>query len=261
METTTMAFDLTTISKGATVRAPRIVLLGVEKIGKSTFASQADDAIFFPIKGEEGADALDCAKFPTAQSYEDVISGISTLYKEDHDYKTVVIDSASTLEPLVWDHVCRKHNVDSIEKVLDGFGKGYGEALHAWQKIMDGLDALRNEKNMASILIGHVTVKTVNDPTTDAYDSYIFDVHKRASDKILRWADCILFANRRVAVKKEDTGFNKTKNRATGSGERYLYTQKRAAHPGGCRDPYGKALPYELPLDWQAFTDAVAAAK
>lgn len=255
-----MAFDLTTISKGASVRAPRIVLLGVEKIGKSTFASQADDAIFFPIKGEEGADALDCAKFPTAQRYEDVISGITSLYKEDHEFKTVVIDSASTLEPLIWDHTCKRANVDSIEKVDGGYGKGYTEAMADWRKIMAGLDALRNDKGMASIIIGHVTVKTFNDPTTDAYDTFLFDVHKRASEALLRWADCILFANRRVAVKKEDVGFNNTKARATGSGEPYLYTQKRAAHPGGGRGVYGK-LPYELPLNWQAFTDAVAAAQ
>ena len=97
-----MAFNLDSISKGKAVRAPRIVLLGVEKIGKSTFASQSDDAIFIPIKGEEGADDLDVAKFPTAKAHADVLQAIGTLYSEDHDYKTVVLDSASTLEPLIW---------------------------------------------------------------------------------------------------------------------------------------------------------------
>ena len=255
-----MAFNLDSISKGKAVRAPRSVLLGVEKIGKSTFASQSDDAIFIPIKGEEGADDLDVAKFPTAKAHADVLQAIGTLYSEDHDYKTVVIDSASTLEPLIWDATCKREGADSIEKVGGGYGKGLIEAMTEWRQILDGLDALREHRNMASIVIGHVTVKAFNDPTTDSYDTYLFDVNKRASEAILRWSDSILFCNRRVAVKKEETGFNQTKARATGGGDPFLYTQKRPAHPGGGRGVYGR-LPYELPLNWQAFSDAVAAAQ
>ena len=253
-----MAFNLESISKGRAVRAPRIVLMGVEKIGKSTFASQAPDAIFIPVKGEEGADDLDVAKFPTAKSHADVMSAITTLYKEDHDYKTLVIDSASTLEPLVWDATCKREGADSIEKVGGGYGKGFTEAMTEWRQMLDGLDALRAEKNMTSIIIGHVTVKPFHDPTSDSYDTYLFDVNKRASEAILRWSDCILFCNRRVAVQKEDTGF-KVKSRATGGGDPYLYTQKRAAHPGGGRGVYGQ-LPYELPLNWQSFASAVQSA-
>lgn len=254
-----MSISLESISTGKAVRAPRIVLLGVEKIGKSTFAAGADNPIFIPVKGEEGVDDLDVAKFPTANTYADIMAMIGTLYTEDHDYQTVVIDSASTLEALIWDQTCRAEKSDSIEKVNGGYGKGYVEALKYWRQIMDGLDALREHKNMASILIGHVTVKGFNDPTADAYDTYLFDINKKASELILRWADSILFANRRVAVKKEETGFNKTKARATGGGDPALYTQKRAAHPGGGRGAYGR-LPYELPLNWPTFTQAVAAA-
>jgi len=255
-----MAFDLESISHGKAVRAPRILLLGVEKIGKSTFASQSDDAIFIPIKGEEGADDLDVAKFPTANTLSDVVEAISTLYSQPHDYKTVVIDSASTLQTLIWDSTCKRANVDSIEKVDGGFGKGYVEAMNDWRKVLDGLDALRNDRGMASIIIGHVTVKPFNDPLADSYDTYIFDIHKRASEAIQRWSDSILFCNRRVAVRKEEVGFNQTKARATGGGDPFLYTQKRPSHPGGGRGVYGQ-LPYELPLNWQAFTDAVLAAQ
>ena len=254
-----MAYSLESISKGKSLRAPRIVLLGVEKIGKSTFASQAPNPVFIPVKGEEGVDDLDVAKFPAAQSHADVVSAISALYTEDHDYKTVIIDSASTLEPLIWDAVCKRESADSIEKVGGGYGKGLIEAMVEWRQIMDGLDALRDKKNMTSIIVGHVTVKPFNDPTADSYDTYLFDINKRASESLLRWSDSILFANRRVAVTKEETGFNQTKARATGGGKPSLYTQKRPAHPGGGRGVYGR-LPYELPLNWQAFSDAVAAA-
>ena len=253
-----MAYDLASITTGASHRPPRIVLLGVEKIGKSTFASQADSPIFIPIKGEEGADDLDCAKFPTATSFADVMAAITTLYTDEHDYKTVVIDSASTLEPLVWAATCTRDGASSIEKVGGGFGKGVIEAMTEWRQIMDGLDALRNHRGMTSIVIGHVTVKPFNDPTADSYDTYLFDVNKRASEAFLRWSDSILFANRRVAVKKEENGLM-TKSRATSGGGPTLYTQKRPAHPGGGRGVYGH-LPCEVPMSWAAYQEAIAQA-
>ena len=64
-----MAFDLASISNEAVARAPRIVLLGVEKIGKTSFACGdrvADGKIveyglnrpvIVSVRGEQGADS------------------------------------------------------------------------------------------------------------------------------------------------------------------------------------------------------------
>lgn len=249
-----MALSLESISKGKARLAPRIVLLGVEKVGKSTFAAGAESPIFIPTKGEQGTDELDVAKFPTASSYADVIEALGVLYQSDHPYKTVIIDSASTLEPMLWDETCKRNAADSIEKVGGGYGKGYTEALKQWRELMDGLDALRMDKGMASILIGHVVASEFNDPEADPYTTYSFDINKKAAAAINRWADCILFANfKKAIVQKTDAGFNKSNARAVGTGQRTLYTEKRPAHPGGNR--YG--LPYEMKLSWPDFRAAL----
>ena len=254
-----MRFALQSSKAGVTHKPPRIVLLGVEKIGKSTFATGSDNPIVLPIKQEEGVDDLDCDKFDTAQTFNDVLKAVGTLVTEQHDYKTFIIDSASTLEPLIWKHLCDASNCDSIEKVGGGYGKGYTEAANTWRTLMEGLDALRN-KGIAVILIGHVKVKRFDDPLGDSYDQYQFDVHEKVSNSLFRWSDCILFANTKTAVKKEDVGFNKEKKRAIDvTGQRFLFTQKTPGHPGGGRGVYGR-LPYELPLDWQSFTQAVSQA-
>lgn len=257
-----MAFDLSSISRAKRDRAPRILLCGIQKIGKSTFAAGAPDAVFIPIVREEGIDALDVATFPVCKSVDDVIAAIGVLYTTDHPHKTVVIDSLSTLEPLVWAEACaRNDNVKSIEKIGGGYGKGYVEALNVWREILDGLDALRNDKGLTVILISHVRVKTFNDPTADAYDQYQIDLNDKASAMFERWADCILFAGSKTIVKTEDVGFNKKKKRAVSNGNApVLFTQKRPAHPGGGRGVYG-VLPYEIPLEWPAFEEAVAEAK
>jgi len=253
------------------MRAPRILILGTEKIGKTSFACGChfeaghlvqegiNNPVILSMKDEEGADDLNVPSFPTLTSSDQVLEAIGALYGGNHNHKTVVIDSASALEPVIWDDLCRRHNVAGIEKVGGGYGKGYIEAMGVVRQILGGLDALRTERNMSSVIIGHVKVKRFDDPNGDSYDSYMFDVHDRIANLLYRWADSILFCNMKVTIKKEDQGFGKEKKRGidlTG-GARFLYTQKRPAHPGGGRGIYGR-LPYELPLDYVAFENAVA---
>ncbi len=264
-----MAFDLKSLTAEAVVKAPRILLLGVEKIGKTTFAcgSKVEDGqvvdyglnspVILPVRGEEGANDIPVTKTPVANSIDDVMGWIEGLYSQEHDHQTIVIDSASALEPLIFDSVCRAHNVKSIEKVGGGYGKGYTEALALWRELTEGLDALRTRRNMASIIIGHVKIKRFDDPAGDSYDQYQFDIHEKAANLLFRWADLILFANTKVVVKKEEQGFGKTKARGIDAGQRFLFTQKKPAHPGGGRGIYGQ-LPYELPLDWQSFAEATS---
>ncbi len=257
-----MAFDLSSITSEARVRAPRIVLLGVEKIGKSTFAAGADSPIFLPIKGEEGIDEFNVPKTPVCDSMDDVLGWLLSLGREEHSHQTVVIDSISTLEQIVHKDICTKAQAPSINEGLLAFGVGTDRANHGWRGITDVLDALRSHKNMTSILIGHVKVKRFDDPNGESYDQYQVDVHHKAASLLYRWADSILFCNTKVVVTKEKLGFHKDNARNVGRdiapGSRFLYTQKRPAHPGGGRGVYGR-LSYELPLSWANFRDAVAA--
>ena len=265
-----MALSLASISAEARNRAPRILLIGPPKVGKSEWGCGAtfehgkrtsigmNSPIVLPVAGEEGVDGLPVPKFPTLGSLSEVLEAICVLYNEVHDHRTVVLDSASTLEPLIWAKIIKDAGASGINKGKKlGFGNGYRDAAKEFNKILLGLDALRNEKNMASVIIGHVKTKRFDDPTGDSYDRYQFDVHEYMSAMIQRWADVTVFANTKVVVKKEDLGFSKEKARGIGGGERFLFTQQRPAHPGGGRGIYGH-LPYELPLSYDAFQSAVA---
>jgi len=268
-----MALSLESISKEACIKAPKILLLGAEKIGKTSFACGChfengvktqvgiNDPVVISMKGEEGSDALEVGKFPVSKTYEDVMEAIGVLYQSKHEYKTVVVDSASTLQTIVYDDVCTEFSVENVRKV-PGFRTGEAAVMNRWRSITDGLDALRNDKGMASIIISHIRVRSHKNPEGDNYDVYDLDIDMTDISELLkRWADVILFANTKVVIKKdgEDSKFSKAKRTGkdlTG-GQRFLFTQKRPAHPGGGRDPYG-VLPYELPLDWLDFENAVS---
>ena len=251
-------FSLKSITHGTVVRPPRMIILGVEKIGKSTFCSGAPNPIFLPIKKEEGIDSLDVAKFPTINSFDELMDALGVLADGEHEFKSVVIDSASALEYIVWEAVCADNNVASIELAGGGYGKGYGFALDKWKQLMDALDYLREHLGMTTILIGHVKVKTFNDPERASYDQYQFDINEKVAHALSRWADFIGFANKNIGVVEEKAGFNKkiTKGEDLDSETNYLFTKKTPAHPGGGRGVYGQ-LPSEIPLNWKSFQEEV----
>lgn len=251
---------LRSVKRGTVIRPPRIVLLGIEKVGKSTFAAGADNAIFIPITLEEGIDSIDVPRFPVVSTLDQLKECLGVLADEDHGFETVVIDSGTALEPVIWKAVCEEGGVDSIENYGGGYGKGYTRALELWNEVEGMLDYLRDEKRMASIIIGHVKVKRFDDPERESYDTYQFDINEKAANSLYRWADCILFANRSVFTRQEDAGFNKKKVKAEDAGERILCTQKTPAHPGGGRGVWGR-LEDEIELSWQAFKEACEAAR
>jgi len=243
------------IHKGKDPKPPRVMLTGVEGIGKSTWAAAAPKPIF--VQTEDGLDQIDCHKFPLAKSLDDVLGALSSLYTEEHPYQTVVIDSLDRLELLIWDEVCRQYGVKSIEKCDGGYGRGYVHALTHWRQVVEGLEALRNDRGMAVIVISHVKVQRFEDPESTAYDRYAPRLHKHASALLVEWVDAVLFATRKFRTETEDAGFGRERTIAApvgaDGGERIV----RTVGSPTCVAKNRFGLPAELPLEWAAFMEAL----
>lgn len=247
-----MAFDLSSITRGKRLRAPKVVIYGPPKIGKSTFAATSPDAI--GILTEEGLDNIDVAAFPLAKSYEDVHSAITTLRNDKHEFQSVFLDSLDWLEPLILAKICRENGVDNIEKI--GYGKGYIMADDLWRKTFEALDNLRNERNMTVICIAHEQINKVRNPTlAEDYDAYSLKLNKRAVGIISEWADIIGFCAHEVMTRQVDSGFNNKETKAITTGARKLHVNPHPAYVAGNR--YGMA---DCHLNWPAFQANLAAA-
>lgn len=244
-----MAISLKSLRKTGVARPPRIVVYGTHGIGKSTFAAQAPNPVF--IQTEEGLDAINVTAFPVCQSFEDIIDAIGSLASEDHEFSTVVLDSADWAEALVHKKVAQDNNVATIDAI--GYGRGYKAAADYWRQILDGFDHLRNEKGMQVILLAHTQVKRFDDPLADPYDRYQLDMHHGSASLISEWCDILAFANQQYKTVKSDVGFNQKVTRAVGTGDRVLYTQERPGWQAKSRWP----LPDMLSLDYPKFADAL----
>ena len=238
---------MSTITRGRKPQPPAIVTYGTGGIGKSTFASHAPSPAFVDI--ENGLAQIDTAKFPVAKALEDVLAQLKAVRDEPHEFKTLVVDSLDWLERLIWDDLCRQYGVKSIEKVDGGYGKGYTLALAAWREFLSILDAIREKRLMAIVLLAHDKVEKFEDPEAGAFDRYSPRLHKNATALVTEWADAVLFATRRMRVDK-DTG--RAKAVGEPGGDRIM----RCIGGPACiaKNRYG--LPETLPLSWDAFMDA-----
>ena len=243
------------IHRGVRQSPPRLLIYGTEGIGKSTTGAQAPRPIFIPT--EDGLDQIACDSFPLARSYRQILDALAALYSDQHDYGTVVVDSLDWLERLIWDEVCREYGVKSIEKADGGYAKGYTHALTQWREVLDGLDALRNDRSMAVILLAHAKVEKFEDPESVAYDRYSPRLHKHAGALVTEWCDAVLFATRKFRTESEETGFNRSRSIAvalgTDGGERIL----RCVGGPSCIAKNRYRLPAELPLSWAALVEAM----
>lgn len=255
------------IHRGRRHSPPRLLIYGIEGIGKSTTAAAAPTPIFVPT--EDGLDQIDCASFPLAKSLADVESALRTLIQEQHDFETVVLDSADWLERLVWDVLCAQYGVANIEKVDGGYARGYTHALTHWRRLLADLNLLRTQRGMCVILLAHAKVERFEDPEHAAYDRYSPRLHKHVTALLTEWCDAVLFATRRIITRTDPGGggFGRDRTIAAGlgrdcsgsggggggGGERILRTVGSPA----CVAKNRYSLPAELPLSWPALMQAL----
>ena len=227
----------------------RVLLYGVEGIGKSTFGALAPRPIF--LGAESGTAQLDVARFPEARTWEDLLDAIGELTNETHEYETLVLDSLDWAEPLCWERVCEKGIEGKRATTIEGFGygKGYTAALDEWRALMRAMEKLIHAKKMNVVLIAHALVKLFKNPEGEDYDRYQLKLNDKAAGRIKEWCDDVLFA------KYETFSAGKDTRKAISDGARIVHTTRMAAWDAKNRN----SLPETMPLSWDDYFTAVTA--
>lgn len=244
-----MPFDLTTIKVTENKLPPRLVLYGVDGIGKSTFAAGAPSPVWIPTK--DGIAPAGMPSFDVLTAYPQILDALRALAKGDHTFRTVVLDSLDWIERLIHDWVATEKGKENIEDIP--YGKGFTFAIEHWETVLKGLDFLR-EKGMSVVLIAHAEIKRFDSPETEPYERYQLKLHKSASALLREWADIVAFANRETFIQSTDTGFNKEVRRGVSTGKRLMFLDERPSHLAKNR----YALPDKLELSWSALREALA---
>lgn len=233
---------------GKQERPTRVLLYGVEGIGKSTFGADAPSPIF--LGAEDGTAHLDVTRFPMPNTWTEVLDAVRTLTQEEHQFGTLVIDTLDWAEPLLWAHICKRDGQPNVEAY--GYGKGYIAAIDEWRIFLAALERLREARNMHLVLLAHSWIKPFKNPEGDDFDRYELKLHAKAGGLIKEWCDAVLFANYETFAEKD----SKTKRvKGVSTGARLIYSGRTAAYDAKNR----YSLPESMPLNWSDFYAAVRA--
>ena len=225
------------IIKGKQQRAQRVVIYGVESVGKSTFAAQFPKPLFLDIEG--GTAHLDVDRV-AIDSWKQLGECIAEVAKTD--YRTVVIDSADWAERLAVEDLLATNKKQSVEDF--GFGKGWVMAAEKVSRFLGALDHLIDAgKNV--VVIAHSKVQRVEPPDIlAAYDRYELKLSKQSSPLVKEWADELWFFRFKTKAVTNDGG----KAKGIGGKERVIFTTHSAAYDAKTRS----GLPDEIPMEWDA---------
>lgn len=222
-----MALSLKDLRRKTGDKPPIIAIYGPGGVGKTTLASEFPEPIFLQTEDGAGNIALTAFADEPLATYALVDEALNALATEDHGYRTLVVDSVTRLEPIIWAETCLRNKWDSIEAA--GYGKGYIEADAVWREFLSALAWLRDNKGMTIVIIGHEAVESFADPTTDSYNRYTMRLHKRAEAMVREQVDVLGFMNQITTIRKEKGGFNKETAKAAGGGQVALNLSPRPA--------------------------------
>lgn len=206
-------------SRGKQPEAARMVVYGVEGIGKTTFASMFPKCVFLDV--ERGTSHLDVPRY-TVESYAEA-KAITESLENTTEFATLVIDSADWLDQLIMRNICMIYKAKSIEDF--GWGKGYAMVKEVWNEYLGLLERLRR-KGLNVILISHAVVKKVEKPNNETYDHWDTNVSRQAAPILKQWADELLFMNYEIQTTSDSNG----RVMIEGRGKRVIYTNFHAAY-------------------------------
>lgn len=235
-----------TITNTRKTKPMKVVLYGVEGIGKTTFVSHFPDPIFIDTEGSTGF--IDAKKLPDPDNWAMLLEEINFMAQNPQG-KTLVIDTADWAEELAKQHLMAKHKWQAIDQT--DYGTRYVALSNEIIRLLRGLEMVKSA-GMNVVLTAHAVQKKFELPDqVGSFDRYVLKLEKRDAALVKEWCDMLLFANYKTTVVASGSGSKK----ATG-GQRVMYTTHMPAWDAKNR----LGLPDELPFEYGAIKDKFLAA-
>lgn len=234
------------IISGKVPKAQKIVLYGVEGIGKSTFASQFPNPLF--IDTEDSTLHMDVKRLAKPTSWTMLLQQIDFV-KQNRPCQTLVIDTMDWAEEICKRHLMAANNWKAIDS------EGYGRKFVALAKEMGNLlNALSEviDAGIHVVVTAHAMLRKKEEPDEmGAYDRYELKLEKKTAPLVKEWADMVLFANYKTIIITD----SKTESKKAQGGQRVMYTTHRPTWDAKNR----VGLPDELPFEYSQIAQAMDA--
>lgn len=257
-----MAIDLKSLSKPTGNRPIVATIFSEAGLGKTTLASLWPRPVF--VRTEDGTASLeghpDALLFPLAKSSRDVFDAIEALATQEHDRKTLVIDSVTQFEKIVTREILDDEpnpKAKSLAAAHGGYGKAYGLLDKRHQELREACDYLVEDVGMNVVFLAHATTEDVEPPDADKYSRYTIALHKNrqidCAHHYVNNADLVAFIRLVTSLRGSDG----SRKRALSDGSREIIAFPVASNVSKSRFGITEPIPFAL-ADGNPFDDYVA---
>ena len=244
-----MTFNITS---GPTATAQKVVLYGVEGIGKSTFASQFPNPVFIDTEGSTSN--MNVQRLDNPNSWQMLLDEVNYV-KQTKICSTLIIDTADWAETLANQHIIARNGITSIEDL--GYGKGYTMVKEEFGKLLNLLSELTDD-GINVVVTAHAELKKKEEPDQmGAYDRYQLKLSRQCAPLLKEWSDMVLFANYETTIVTD----SKTKSKKATGGQRVMFTTHHPAWDAKNRHNLPEKLPFDFSSIAQLFQPAAPVAQ
>jgi len=215
-----------------------VLLYGPSKAGKTTFAAQADNALF--LATEPGLNHLEVFQAPIT-TWDDLLAACGEIAEGKHGFRTIVLDTVDNAYRMCAEHVCRRNKVEHESDLT--YGKGYALVNGEFQRVLNKLALLP----YGLFLISHAQERET-DTRTGKVMRVVPTLPDKARKLVLGLVDVILFADTESTPGPDGKPVLR----------RVLRTKPNPSYEAG--DRTGR-LPEVIDFDYAAFTAAFARAR
>ena len=231
------------INTGAVLKPQKVVIYGVEGIGKTTFAAQFPNPLFSDV--EDSSLHLDVSRFDRPTSWTMLLQQVAFV-KQNRPCSTYIIDSIDWAEKLCKQHLIAQgkwtDSANDYGAKYIALEKEFGELLNKLSEVIDvGINV---------VLTAHAWLRKKEEPDEmGAYDRYELKLEKKTGPLAKEWADMVLFANYKTTILTDE----KTKSKKGVGGQRMMFTTHRPAWDAKNR----AGLADELPFDYSQISHVI----
>ncbi|MDF7806251.1 ATP-binding protein [Pontiellaceae bacterium B12219] len=212
------------------------LVYGPSKIGKSTWCSHAENALF--LATEPGLNSLEVFEAPIT-CWDDLLQACAEIAEGKHDFKTIIIDTVDNAYRMCADYVCKKFQIEHESDL--GFGKGYALINNEFQRVINKLAFLP----YGLILISHSQEREI-ETRTGKHTRIMPTLPDKARKLLTGLVDLILFCDLETKVGENSKPIH----------QRVMRTKPSPNYDAGDRTGM---LPEVIPLDFPSFMEAFAA--